>query len=783
MKSASWFAVAIGLACLAAEPPDNAIQGGCFAIAILVLERFSVDLGDGARFCPAAAFSLGAALDPQVGSGLPAVLLLLESAYRKQSLPDRLGLVLALGCAALLRLLPLPVWGAWLVVPPVYWFATLGGPARRIAPLQSADRLRWQGARLQTRPLEGVVAAAGPALAAVSSAQPLLLCLLIPAFASLRQAGESLVFRAQNVAADAVLGQLNQARSSEARVTRQWQETLLQKEVLQGFAQFLAGSPGLADVAQGMVETVVRLFPGADVAVFWNGPDGLNPCYYQCQAGHQGRLQGSRLTGRRELLVEKALASGRPHQGGGDFDGFFPDNAHALAIPLERAGVLYVGRPRGHWTQADQACLNWLGKQALLGIQVACREQERQRQQQGQALAMVGLRQELASYRFLLQCAQVLGSTLLHEELLQQFGGILEEAVPHQRRALLVKVGSQRRKSVHPPGAEDSLLEGWLEEVAHSPNILHRPGEGQTILGSPLGGGGAVLLARVGPQPFQIQEVELLELLCTQAALAFSRADLFRQVVDSRRELEQSQAQLIQSSKLNAIGQLAAGVAHELNTPLGAISVSLELACQRLPDRPEAALKGLEKARQATLRCQSIIERLLVYARPSDHEQHPLELGQLCRQALSLVAYDIKAGESQIQSELEDRVAVLGNAQELQQILLHLLVNAMQSVTAEQASNLVIRARVKREGEWALCEIEDNGCGIEPANLERVFDPFFTTRPIGQGAGLGLSVSQQIAQQHRGCLEVESRLGSGSLFRLRLPALPTTGTAEMKEKQ
>lgn len=235
----------------------------------------------------------------------------------------------------------------------------------------------------------------------------------------------------------------------------------------------------------------------------------------------------------------------------------------------------------------------------------------------------------------------------------------------------------------------------------------------------------------------------------------------------------QMEAQLIQSAKLAAIGEMAAGVAHELNSPLTVIIGTAQILLRELGlDHPASNL--LKDIVTCGLRCRKIIQNLLAFSRQERPTFAPVDLNAVVERVLSLIKYQLKRHGIHIYTQLaSDLPRVLADGQQLDQVLINLILNArdaLEGVNREKHIRITTGQRHSEEGRhYVVVAVEDNGQGIPPENIGRIFDPFFTTKEPARGNGLGLSVSLGIAQAHGGTIEVQSRLGEGSLFTLVLP--------------
>jgi len=241
---------------------------------------------------------------------------------------------------------------------------------------------------------------------------------------------------------------------------------------------------------------------------------------------------------------------------------------------------------------------------------------------------------------------------------------------------------------------------------------------------------------------------------------------LWALLVDSALRRCKEQANLAHGNKLAAIGQLAAGIAHELNTPLGAINLGIQIAMSFLHKDPAKAQSRLEIANKAVEQMRSIISKLLNYARESGSGSRPVCLQALVEDSLPLVAHQFQIDQTQLQCDLQP-VTIRVNSGEIQQVVVNLLVNARQAVAGCRAATVRVVLRV--EAEEAILEVVDNGPGVPEEILERIFDPFFTTKEVGQGLGLGLAISREIVVAHGGQLSHYRPVQGGAGFCLQLP--------------
>jgi len=238
---------------------------------------------------------------------------------------------------------------------------------------------------------------------------------------------------------------------------------------------------------------------------------------------------------------------------------------------------------------------------------------------------------------------------------------------------------------------------------------------------------------------------------------------LLEQDITDRRELEEVVAQ---SGKLAALGQLAAGVAHEINNPLTAIIANAQILQRELPADDERR-ESVDLIALAGARAAQVVRNLLDFARKEQDQRAMTNVNDTLRSALALVQHELISRAISIQISLDEKLPhILAAPDSLQGVWLNLLLNALESIDKIPGSICVSSQLV---GEDVHVSITDNGRGIPAERLERIFQPFYTTKAPGRGTGLGLSVCTQIVEKHAGRIMVESQVGQGSEFRVVLP--------------
>ena len=253
------------------------------------------------------------------------------------------------------------------------------------------------------------------------------------------------------------------------------------------------------------------------------------------------------------------------------------------------------------------------------------------------------------------------------------------------------------------------------------------------------------------------------------------------------------QEQLIQSEKMAALGQLVSGVAHELNNPLTAVIGYSQLIAIKSDLSEKTKKDYLDNIASQGERAKRIIQNLLSFARQHKPEREPIIINQILEKALSLRAYDFKVRNIEIIKDFAPDIPItFADLNQLQQVFLNIVTNAEQAMTeAHGRGKLVIRTRFQSEGngidksEDGIIEISfsDDGPGIPKENLKRVFDPFFTIKPVGKGTGLGLSISYGIVKDHGGEIYALSEEGKGATFIIELPILKEQIAEEKREEE
>jgi PAS domain S-box-containing protein len=306
-----------------------------------------------------------------------------------------------------------------------------------------------------------------------------------------------------------------------------------------------------------------------------------------------------------------------------------------------------------------------------------------------------------------------------------------------------------------------------------------------------------VMDADAQERTFNQNDVWLATLFANQAAIAIENARLYEELQNRMEELKRTQAQLIRSAKLAAIGELAAGVAHEINNPLTSIMGFTRLLLQKVDD-DDPMKEDLQIVDREAARTKAIVRSLLDFARQREPRLEPANVNDIVRSTMALVRHQAKGARVTIkESYYETLPAVLLDTDQIKQVFLNIVTNAIQAMPegGELKVLTAYRPRARSpddspgspqrlaeglvlsgvEGmdvtDCVAVEVHDTGTGISEEDLPRIFDPFFTTKEVGQGTGLGLSISYGIVESHGGWIEVETEVGRGSTFTVMLPLL------------
>jgi signal transduction histidine kinase len=331
------------------------------------------------------------------------------------------------------------------------------------------------------------------------------------------------------------------------------------------------------------------------------------------------------------------------------------------------------------------------------------------------------------------------------------------------------------------------LNEQWFEGIDATTGLRTR-----SILAVPLvkeddSIGVLELINKQDESNFHDRDVAMLEAFAGQAVVALENARLHqhlqarnRELREAMTELQQMQEQLIQKEKLASVGQLAAGVAHEINNPISSILLYADVLCAEIPAQDAQLLQDMLMIKKEAMRCRTIVADLLSFSRQNKVLAQPTDLNALLDEIVEEIGTQERFEGVGIEMDLDPGLPVIeADAFQLRQVFCNLMNNAADAMP--DGGTLTLRTK---QGPWSgriTAEVQDTGEGISEENMKKLFTPFFTTKPLGKGTGLGLAIIYGIVKMHRGEINVQSQLGQGTTFTLtlheRLPARPESTEA------
>ncbi|MFN8606341.1 MAG: HAMP domain-containing sensor histidine kinase [Vulcanimicrobiota bacterium] len=524
-------------------------------------------------------------------------------------------------------------------------------------------------------------------------------------------------------------------------------------------------------VGQMIVQRLQARFTISNVVLFWDEKGALTPVAWA--TAHSDRVTSAQLTQRHEPILLEAIKTGRLKQEQGSnasANRLFPEDQWSLALPLPGRGGFYLGneflRQLG---EEDLHFLEVLARHSVLALDAAAWYQTLQTSLQREAATAA--RNEALVQRLALVIDGVTQLIRLRDArgMLERAAEILAPVIPHE-----AYLGRSVELGVFQGQADRQALEALAVKVTEQglPLLLENPHRLAVPLLSDQGAQGALVLERAD-KPFSREDQDILAVLSYQLGSAIVSAKLFEELQKTHAALRDSQAQLMQSSKMAAVGQLAGGVAHELNTPLGAVALAIEAAQMNLESKPDRALQRLQRATKAVGQMKEIVSKLLFYSRDARTGWRETSVNQVIEDTLQMVGHQLRLDNVEVLQQLGEVPNILANANELQQVLTNLILNARDAMLmpGAQGRRLMLSSGRWEQGVWV--KVRDQGSGMSPEVLEKIFDPFFTTKDVGKGTGLGLSVTSQLIQQHGGSIKVHSQPGQGTEFEVRLLMSPT----------
>ncbi len=805
-----WLAICVclGGALLVGALPKDHVAGLALTIATVVLATRAVPLPNGGRFSSFPVPVLVAAALPMVGTwyAIPLALLgsyLAGSGCSKERQENLYRVSLGLGAIAVFQgvvvtALPVSVSqeAAWLLnyfLGSLTFGLTYSSPEPTDSRESTAERLLRVRSDRAIRSLRIGMLGAGIfclLFAARPGDWPFLL-LFLPLLGLFELVAQNFLFRLKSEQAEQAIQDIAETRASVKATLKALDQSDQERLLLEQINRAMRDISSEHQAVKQLLACLKKLCPEA-VALFFP----VDPDTNQVQ---QGSVQGEALVSPPILASLASLARQTLREGRTVHRSRPGEGLYALACPIPGFGVLCAFQKETGYQENEVYLFEQLAtKGAELLISARQREQERGRQ--------LRLMSQVELLDLLSQTGRRLFDAPNRDHILAEFVAGLGRLVPHNLGLLRCRewrvawsVGLNPLP-VAPESAEGQLLDS-LELPVNSDRTVRYLNErffrergisnarSGLLIAVPFDDVAAseiLILCSESPSGYGSEHRDLISTLVGQMVSALLKTERLEALQHALSELADKQNQLIQSSKMTALGTMVAGVAHEINTPLGAIALSIESAQLQLEKRPREAEKKLNVALKALERIQALVDRLLVFSHKGsqDNGEDLHQLGVDDTAALETVIWETKA---LTEAELRQRAVSLecrlepcvarGSLPELTQVLVNLVLNAA-AATAErfphQEGNrppVIVSCGILSgppQGDWCYLRVEDSGAGIKTEHLSRIFEPFFTTKPVGVGTGLGLSIAHQIVSSFGGQIQVSSEPNQGTTFMVLL---------------
>jgi two-component system NtrC family sensor kinase len=480
----------------------------------------------------------------------------------------------------------------------------------------------------------------------------------------------------------------------------------------------------------------------------------------------------------KEMMVDRAFKLSEPVLYTKEYgrQRIFEGEEVAAAYPLAGQGALYVGRVQGAFSLEEQQFLTGFTQRLSLALLMCQQRQAKETALQSMSQAKVALEHELGLLACLLDGSRKFSATLKANELLAELQSLLERNLSHHAGEVWLDPSGPSHRWGAPSVDACRELVRTVVNTGRPVAVLNfetspfkgMAGKYASALCVPIASEsqvhGGILLLSHRINGFAAEQQQLLWAIGYSLAAALTNARLFSDVVQARQALEKSQVQLVHASKLNAIGEIAAGVAHEINSPLGAVVVTLELLQTVWPPEQTKNLERLERAQQSLAQARQIVSKLLVYSRRASSRVELVALDELVKDTFILFGASWAHNDFEVVNQVPPDLQVMCKASEMQQVVVHLVNNASDACSQQSIERRTVVISARGLAEEVVLDVTDQGCGIAAEDLQRIFEPFVTSKAPGQGAGLGLSVCKEIVESVQGRITVESQLGKGSRF-------------------
>ena len=322
------------------------------------------------------------------------------------------------------------------------------------------------------------------------------------------------------------------------------------------------------------------------------------------------------------------------------------------------------------------------------------------------------------------------------------------------------------------------VVDNTLESIAPDVDLLRKEGFQSTVyipLTTKGTTSGVMCVSSLNPNTFSSEFVEFLTVIGNHIGVAVDNTNMHKNIKKAYQELKEVQDQIVWTEKLASLGKLAATIAHEINNPLAGVLNYTRLIIKQFsrnrfsPEKLEEILRYLKIMESETARCGEIVKDLLAFARRTKITMESNRIEDIIDKTLNLISHELEIKEIQLTKNIASNLPKIKcDFKQIQQVLLNLMYNAIESMSNKGTLTITTN---RTNGAMAFLEvaISDTGCGISEKDMENIFEPFYTTKEEGKGVGLGLSVVYGIIAKHNGTISVESELGKGSTFKVRLP--------------
>ncbi len=404
-------------------------------------------------------------------------------------------------------------------------------------------------------------------------------------------------------------------------------------------------------------------------------------------------------------------------------------------------------------------------------------------------------RRERLTSQTLQKTAETLASSVNLEDVLDRVINLLREIVDYNYATVMLLETTLLRPVAtydasepgQTPGATFAYAEfPLLEEVLTSGELMVIPDtrldarqiqpksgetEIRTWVGAPLVASDAIIgLLTIGsdePHAFSTYDLKAVRAFAQQAALAVRNATIIIELDKNLTELRETQTRLMRAARLSAAGETAAGVAHQINNPLGVIIGQAHMLLTDLPPDSQA-YQAVEVIRRAAYRAGNIVQRMLNLTRKRDYDFQSVDINQSVQDAVMLIKSQIEPHIARLSVDLSPELPLIeGSKEHLEDVWLNLLLNARDAIIDSNIGEIKVTTRASAEGDSIEVVVKDNGKGILPDDMKHLFQPFFTTKE--HGIGLGLSICQDLIDRHGGTIRAESKVGEGTTITVSLP--------------